>query len=46
MAESGDTLMVVYVGHGAYWEDPPGSQVHFALNSSHRAAPHGWLSSW
>jgi Caspase domain len=45
-AKSGDTLMVVYVGHGAYWEDLPGSQVHFALNSSRRAAPYGWLSSW
>lgn len=45
-AKTGDTLMVVYVGHGAYWEDLPGGQVHFALNSSRKAAPYSWLSSW
>ena len=29
-AERGDSLLVVYVGHGAYWADVPGAQVHFA----------------
>ncbi|MFJ9426078.1 hypothetical protein [Streptomyces sp. NPDC101249] len=41
-----DTLMVVYVGHGQYWSDLPGGQVHFAVGSSHRARPWTWLSSW
>jgi len=44
--DRGDILLVVYVGHGAYWADVPGAQVHFAVNSSRRAAPHTWLSSW
>jgi hypothetical protein len=44
--KAGETLMVVYIGHGAYWEDVPGSQVHFAVNSSRMAVPYTWLSSW
>ena len=41
-----DTLLVIYVGHGAYWDDVPGAQVHFAVNSSRAQAPFSWLSSW
>lgn len=44
--ERGDILLIVYIGHGAYWSDVPGAQVHFAVNSSRAAAPHTWLSSW
>jgi hypothetical protein len=44
--EPGDILLVVYVGHGAYWHDVPGAQVHFAVNSSRDGQPHTWLSSW
>jgi hypothetical protein len=45
-AERGDILLVVYIGHGAYWSDVPGAQVHFAVNSSRQGQPHTWLSSW
>jgi hypothetical protein len=45
-AEPGDTLLVIYVGHGAFWDDVPGAQVHFAVGSSRRAQPHTWMSSW
>ncbi|MFG2554793.1 hypothetical protein ACGFWF_33345 [Streptomyces sp. NPDC048581] len=41
-----DTLLVVYVGHGAYWQDVPGGQVHFALGSSRVNEPWTWLSAW
>ena len=44
--EADDTLLVIYVGHGAYWEDVPGAQVHFAVGSSRNRAPYTWLSSW
>lgn len=44
--EKGDTFMVVYVGHGAYWGDVPGGQVHFAVDSSRKQLPYTWLSSW
>lgn len=45
-ASSGDTLLVIYIGHGAYWPDVPGSQVHFTVGSSRRREPHTWMSSW
>jgi hypothetical protein len=45
-AERGDILLIVYIGHGAYWSDVPGAQVHFAVNSSREGAPHTWLSTW
>lgn len=45
-ASSGDTLLVIYIGHGAFWDDVPGSQVHFAVGSSRRREPHTWMSSW
>jgi hypothetical protein len=45
-AKLGDVLLVVYVGHGAYWSDLPGAQVHFSVESSHRDKPWTWLSSW
>ncbi|GGZ29007.1 hypothetical protein [Streptomyces poonensis] len=41
-----DTLLVVYVGHGAYWQDVPGGQVHFAVGSSRINEPWTWLSAW
>ncbi|MGW1752466.1 hypothetical protein ACWCRD_44135 [Streptomyces sp. NPDC002092] len=41
-----DILLVVYVGHGQYWSDLPGAQVHFSVGSSHRDEPWTWLSSW
>lgn len=42
-----DTLLVVYVGHGMYWNDlPTKDQVHFAVGSSYQAKPWTWLSSW
>ncbi|MFG2468667.1 hypothetical protein ACGFXB_24860 [Streptomyces canus] len=41
-----DTLLVVYVGHGAYWQDVPGGQVHFAVGSSRVSEPWTWLSAW
>ncbi|MGW0708569.1 hypothetical protein ACWD4G_21900 [Streptomyces sp. NPDC002643] len=41
-----DTLLVVYVGHGAYWPDVPGAQVHFAVGSSRANEPWTWLSAW
>ncbi|GAA1934147.1 caspase family protein [Kitasatospora viridis] len=41
-----DTLLVVYVGHGAYWGDLPGAQVHFSVGSSYDGKPWTWLSSW
>jgi len=41
-----DTLLVVYVGHGAQWQDIPGQQVHFAVGTSRRNEPWTWLSSW
>ena len=44
--ERGDILLIVYIGHGAYWSDVPGAQVHFAVNSSRAGEPHTWLSSW
>jgi hypothetical protein len=42
----GDTLLVIYVGHGTYWVDVPGAEVHFAVGSSRRYEPHTWLNSW
>jgi hypothetical protein len=42
----GDTLLVIYVGHGDYWVDVPGAEVHFAVGSSRRYEPHTWLNSW
>jgi hypothetical protein len=45
-ARKGDTLLVVYVGHGAFWSDAPDGHVHFALNWSLRDVPYTWLSSW
>lgn len=44
--KKGDTLLVIYIGHGAYWNDLPGAQVHFSVGSSRRREPHTWLSSW
>lgn len=41
-----DILLVVYAGHGQYWSDLPGAQVHFSVGSSHRDEPWTWLSSW
>jgi hypothetical protein len=41
-----DILLVVYVGHGQYWGDVPGGQVHFAVGSSYKDRPWTWLSSW
>ncbi|MEV1083821.1 hypothetical protein AB0I98_37370 [Streptomyces sp. NPDC050211] len=41
-----DALLVVYVGHGAYWQDVPGGQVHFAVGSSRINEPWTWLSAW
>lgn len=40
------TLLVVYIGHGMYWTDVPGSQVHFAVGSSLPDEAFTWLSSW
>jgi hypothetical protein len=45
-AEPQDTLLVIYIGHGAFWDDVPGAQVHFAVGSSRRREPHTWMSSW
>jgi hypothetical protein len=45
-ARSGDTLLVIYIGHGAYWSDLPAPQVHFAVGSSRDGEPYTWLSSW
>ncbi|WP_157868528.1 hypothetical protein [Streptomyces caatingaensis] len=42
----GDILMVVYIGHGAYWGDVPGAEVHFSVGSSYKDKPWTWLSSW
>ncbi|MFG2695270.1 hypothetical protein [Kitasatospora sp. NPDC048407] len=41
-----DVLLVVYVGHGQYWSDVPGGQVHFSVGSSYKDKPWTWLSSW
>ncbi|MGW3202021.1 hypothetical protein ACWDBD_47465 [Streptomyces sp. NPDC001118] len=41
-----DIFLVVYVGHGQYWSDVPGAQVHFSVGSSYRDKPWTWLSSW
>ncbi|MER5446203.1 hypothetical protein ABT052_13325 [Streptomyces sp. NPDC002766] len=41
-----DIFLVVYVGHGQYWSDLPGAQVHFSVGSSHKNQPWTWLSSW
>jgi hypothetical protein len=40
------TLLVIYVGHGMYWSDVPGSKAYFAVGSSLPGEPSGWLSSW
>jgi hypothetical protein len=45
-AGPGDTLLVVYVGHGVCWRDMPDDQVHLAVGSSRLLQPHTWLSSW
>jgi hypothetical protein len=45
-AGPGDTLLVVYIGHGAYWADLPAPQVHFAVGSSRDDKPYTWLSSF
>lgn len=42
----GDSLLVVYIGHGAYWSDLPGAEVHFAVTESRKAHPYTWLSSY
>jgi hypothetical protein len=42
----GDTLLVIYVGHGDYWVDVPNAEVHFAVGSSRGRKPHTWLNSW
>ncbi|WP_344962074.1 hypothetical protein [Streptomyces thioluteus] len=42
----GDIFMVVYIGHGAYWGDVPGAEVHFSVGSSYKDKPWTWLSSW
>jgi hypothetical protein len=42
----GDTLLVIYVGHGNYWVDVPGAEMHFAVGSSRQLEPHTWLNSW
>ncbi|MFB7245671.1 hypothetical protein CW362_09565 [Streptomyces populi] len=44
--EPEDIFLVVYVGHGQYWSDLPGAQVHFSVGSSHKNEPWTWLSSW
>jgi hypothetical protein len=45
--DPGSTLLIVYVGHGVYWNDVPGgAEVHFAVGSSRLHAPFTWLSSW
>jgi len=45
--EPDSTLLIVYVGHGVYWNDVPGgAEVHFAVGSSRLHAPFTWLSSW
>ncbi|GAA0396796.1 hypothetical protein [Streptomyces luteireticuli] len=41
-----DIFMVVYIGHGAYWNDVPGAEVHFSVGSSYKDKPWTWLSSW
>ncbi|SNX63791.1 hypothetical protein SAMN06272735_5603 [Streptomyces sp. TLI_55] len=41
-----DIFLVVYVGHGQYWSDLPGAQVHFSVGRSFRDKPWTWLSSW
>ncbi|GHF71648.1 hypothetical protein GCM10010218_61080 [Streptomyces mashuensis] len=43
---AGDVFLVVYVGHGAYWGDVPGAEVHFSVGSSYDGKPWTWLSSW
>lgn len=45
-ARQGDTLLVIYVGHGKSWPDIPDRDVHFAVESSHDDKPYLWLSSW
>lgn len=40
-----DILLVVYVGHGQYWQDLRDDQVHFSVGSSYRSQPWTWLSS-
>jgi hypothetical protein len=44
--EPKDIFLVVYVGHGQYWSDLPGGQVHFSVGSSQQDKPWTWLSSW
>ncbi|HWG25905.1 hypothetical protein [Actinospica sp.] len=45
--EPESTLLIVYIGHGIYWNDVPGgAEVHFAVGSSRRHEPYTWLSSW
>jgi hypothetical protein len=46
LTRPGDTLLVIYVGHGDYWEDVPGAEMHFAVDSSRGREPHTWLNSW
>lgn len=46
LTQPGDTLLVIYVGHGDYWEDVPGAEMHFAVGSSRGREPHTWLNSW
>lgn len=41
-----DIFLVVYVGHGHYWSDLLGAQVHFSVGSSYQNKPWTWLSSW
>jgi hypothetical protein len=41
-----DRLLVVYIGHGAYWTEVPGGSVHLGLSASVDGAPDTWLSTW
>jgi hypothetical protein len=41
-----DLFLVVYVGHGAFWNDIPDAQVHFSVSTSSASKPWTWLSSW
>jgi hypothetical protein len=41
-----DTFLLVYVGHGRYWSDLPGAQVHLSVGSSYADKPWTWLCSW
>jgi hypothetical protein len=44
-AEANDMLLVVYIGHGAWWSGVADSQVHLAVETSRNHDPWTWLSS-